>query len=291
VHLAGTSRQKYPQTEKIQETLLVKRKISPKNIQQSQYLDAIRNSILTIGTGPAGTGKSFIATYVAIEKLLKKEISKIILTRPVVEAGENLGFLPGTLEEKVSPYLRPVLDCIEAHIGITKMNELIKDGIIEFAPLAFMRGRTFSNCMVILDESQNTTVSQMKMFLTRLGENCTMVVDGDLAQSDLKHQTNGLQWIYKRFQNIDDQISTVEFTKKDIVRHPLIEKMLIAFEDETFEQVSISKLPSGKEKEITADDMGGMKSADFSNLQKELGLLQEEKPTRFPNLFDMFKKS
>jgi hypothetical protein len=172
-----------------------------------------------------------------------------------------------------------------------KMNELIKDGIIEFAPLAFMRGRTFSNCMVILDESQNTTVSQMKMFLTRLGENCTMVVDGDLAQSDLKHQTNGLQWIYKRFQNIDDQISTVEFTKKDIVRHPLIEKMLIAFEDETFEPVSISKLPSGKEKEITADDMGGMKSADFSNLQKELGLLQEEKPTRFPNLFDMFKKS
>ena len=154
------------------------------------YLDAIRNSTITVGVGPAGTGKSFIATYVAIEKLLKKEISKIILTRPIVEAGENLGYLPGTLEEKVSPYLRPVLDCIESHVGVTKMNDLIKDGVIEFAPLAFMRGRTLSDCVLILDESQNTTVAQMEMFLTRLGENCTMIIDGDLSQSDLKKQTN-----------------------------------------------------------------------------------------------------
>jgi phosphate starvation-inducible PhoH-like protein len=277
----GKSNQKYPQVEKIQESILVKRKISPKNISQSEYLDAIRTSTVTIGVGPAGTGKSFIATYVAIEKLLKKEISKIILTRPVVEAGENLGFLPGTLEEKVSPYLRPVLDCIESHIGLTKMNDLIKDGIIEFAPLAFMRGRTFSNCMVILDESQNTTVQQMKMFVTRLGENCTMVIDGDLAQSDLKHQTNGLQWIHERFKNIDDQISVVTFEQKDIVRHPLIGKMLAAFEDESF-AVEVSKSTTGKEKVITHDNMGTLKSADYEQLQLELGILPLDEEVEAP---------
>lgn len=178
-----------------------------------------------------GTGKSYIATYVAIEKLLKKEISKIILTRPIVEAGEKMGFLPGTFEEKIAPYLRPLLDSLEAHVGVVKAKELIEEGVIEFAPLAFMRGRSLRDCFVILDESQNTTKEQMKMFLTRIGENCTMVVDGDLHQSDLpRGETNGLQWVYQNLKNVDDKITIIEFSKKEIVRHPLIEKMLRALE-------------------------------------------------------------
>ena len=228
---SGQSGQKYPQTEKIQETTIVKKKLVPKNLSQQLYLEALREKTITICTGPAGSGKSYISTYVAIEKLLKKEINKIILTRPVVEAGENLGFLPGTLEEKISPYLRPLLDCIEAHVGVTKMKELVENGLIEFAPLAYLRGRTFNNCVVILDEAQNTTIMQMKMFLTRLGDNCTMIVDGDLFQSDLPRQTNGLQWVYKKLKNIDDSIGVVEFSKKDIVRHPLIEKMITALDE------------------------------------------------------------
>lgn len=213
-----------------------------------------------------GSGKSYISTYVAIEKLLKKEINKIILTRPVVEAGENLGFLPGTLEEKISPYLRPLLDCIEAHIGVAKMKELVEEGLIEFAPLAYLRGRTFNNCVVILDEAQNTTVTQMKMFLTRLGDNCTMIVDGDLFQSDLSMNMNGLKWVHTRLKNIDDAIGIVEFSKRDIVRHPLIEKMITALDDEPYEPHKVFEIPAIKSVSTTP-------KVDQQQILKEVSLM------------------
>ena len=174
---------KYPQpiVEEGQKVIKLKFTPHPKSAAQEFYLESLREQPLTLGVGPAGCGKSFLAMAIGLEKLLHNEVSKIVLTRPVCEAGESLGFLPGTFEEKVAPYLRPLLDAMEDLIGPTMAKKLLDAGKIEFAPLAYMRGRTFTNTYVILDEAQNTTVEQMKLFLTRAGEYTTLVVNGDVT--------------------------------------------------------------------------------------------------------------
>ena len=177
-------------------------------------------------TGPAGTGKSYIVTHVAAKMLVETKIEKIVLTRPIV-ATEDIGYLPGTLEEKISPYLLPLMDALEDHIGVVGAKRLIEEGLIEFAPLAFLRGRSLNNCLVILDEAQNVTREQMKMFLTRMGRNATFAINGDYSQSDLPNpEENGLCWAVDRLRGTSEKIAIVNFSSKEIVRNPLIETML-----------------------------------------------------------------
>ncbi|HAG52384.1 MAG TPA: phosphate starvation-inducible protein PhoH [Alphaproteobacteria bacterium] len=207
-------------------------KVAPRTPAQKEYIEKLRKNTVSFSVGPAGTGKTYLATALAVEKLMRKEISKIVLTRPVVEAGENLGFLPGTLEEKIDPYLRPFFDAINEMIGAEKVQKLIEQSVIEIAPLAYMRGRTIKNSFMLLDEAQNTTTMQMKMFLTRLGENSQMVVTGDLSQIDLPYkQKSGLQDAVDRLDNIDD-ITILKFTAKDVIRHELVSKIVQAYETE-----------------------------------------------------------
>jgi phosphate starvation-inducible PhoH-like protein len=202
------------------------RRLKSLNEAQKLYVDSIRNHKLTICTGPAGTGKTYLSTYVALEKLLDGEVTRIVITRPVVEAGEKLGFLPGTLEDKIHPYLLPVLDSFEDHIGSELIKTMLSDGRIEVAPLAFMRGRTFNHCFVILDEAENATKEQMKMFLTRHGNGSIFVVNGDETQSDLgKYSENGLSWVDRKL-NVSQNIMKIAFTKTDIVRSPLVTEVL-----------------------------------------------------------------
>lgn len=225
-------KQRYPQPvnkeQQPRETRTVLRhKLKPKNISQEFYLDALQESKLTICSGPAGSGKTFLVTHVALQKLLDGEVSRIIITRPVVEAGEHLGFLPGTLEEKLNPYLLPLLDSIEDHVGPTAAKNLIESGKIEVAPLAFMRGRTFNDSFVILDEAQNCSVDQVKMFVTRMGYNSYFAVNGDPQQSDLpKHQENGLVHLATRLAGVSPDIMVCEFQHRDIVRNELISTIL-----------------------------------------------------------------
>jgi phosphate starvation-inducible PhoH-like protein len=222
----AAKKQKYVQSIQQNEQFYIKT-LHPKNLSQQLYVESLQSAALTFCVGPAGSGKSFIATHVALEKLLDGDIDRIVLTRPIVEAGEALGFLPGTLEDKVHPYLLPLLDSLETHIGVKKLQDLMEDGRIVFAPLAYLRGRTFNNTFVILDEAQNTTIQQIKMFITRMGENCFMAIDGDLGQSDLpKHVESGLSWAVRKLEGCDDSIHIVEFRKCDIVRNPLIGKIL-----------------------------------------------------------------
>lgn len=200
--------------------------LDAKNSVQDFYLDTIREMTVTICTGPAGTGKTYLATYLALEALLKKEVDKIILTRPIV-ACEDIGYLPGDMMEKIHPYLMPLFDAVESHIGPTRAKEMLNFGRIEVIPLAYMRGRSLNRAFVLLDEAQNTTVDQMKMFLTRLGYDSKMVVNGDSGQPDLpKGIESGLGWARDRLLGCDGEIGCVEFTSKHIVRHPLIAKML-----------------------------------------------------------------
>ena len=200
--------------------------LRPRTIRQKAYVEAIENFDLTFAIGPAGTGKTFLATVLAARLLNEKKIERIILTRPAVEAGENLGFLPGDVQQKVDPYLRPLFDSLHSIFGIEKTNSLIDKGIIEVVPLAFMRGRTLDDSLVILDEAQNTTISQMRMFLTRLGERSKMVVNGDITQIDLKDgQESGLVEASKLFVNIDD-IKICYLKIEDVVRHPLVQKII-----------------------------------------------------------------
>lgn len=204
-------------------------KIQPKSYSQELYLESLRTCPLTIGSGPAGSGKTFLVTAVALEKLLNKEVDKIVITRPVVESDEKLGFLPGTLEEKLDPYLRPLYDAIEDHVGPTMAKRLLESGKIEIAPLAYMRGRTFNNCYVILDEAQNSTVKQMKMFLTRLGFNTFACIDGDVSQSDLEpprglpaaEWEHGLSFAMRKLVGKSTMIQQISFTNQDIVRSDL----------------------------------------------------------------------
>lgn len=208
------------------------RPIRVKNMGQKRYIEAIDKSDVVFGIGPAGTGKTFLAVVCAIAAFKKGEVSRIILTRPAVEAGESLGFLPGDLKEKVDPYLRPIYDSLYAILGTNTTDRLMEQGVIEVAPLAYMRGRTLDDAFVILDEAQNTTDAQMKMFLTRLGFNSKMVVNGDMTQVDLPgRQHSGLIDARHILKNID-QIKFINFSANDVVRHPVVAKIITAYEKE-----------------------------------------------------------
>ena len=204
--------------------------IRVKNMGQKRYVDAINKQDVVFGIGPAGTGKTFLAVMCAIAAFKKGEVSRIILTRPAVEAGESLGFLPGDLKEKVDPYLRPIYDSLYAILGRNTTERLMERGVIEVAPLAYMRGRTLDDAFVILDEAQNTTDAQMKMFLTRLGFNSKMIVNGDMTQVDLPgRQRSGLIDAQRILKGID-QIEFIQFTANDVVRHPVVAKIINAYE-------------------------------------------------------------
>ncbi|NJR32436.1 MAG: PhoH family protein [Chamaesiphon sp. CSU_1_12] len=205
-------------------------RIHPKTVAQWDYVRAIRQHELTFCIGPAGTGKTYLAAVLAVQALLNGECERTILTRPAVEAGEKLGFLPGDLQQKVDPFLRPLYDALHEFIDADKIPSLIEKGTIEIAPLAYMRGRTLSNAFVIVDEAQNTTPSQMKMLLTRLGNRSRMVVTGDITQTDLPaNQTSGLLVAQQILQNIEG-IKFCYFTKSDVVRHALVERIVAAYE-------------------------------------------------------------
>ena len=206
------------------------RAIRPKTSGQKRYCDAIRNSTVTFAIGPAGTGKTYLAMAMAIAALKRKEIGRIILTRPVVEAGENLGFLPGTLDEKIDPYVRPLYDALYDMTDMEKGNQLISQGVIEIAPLAFMRGRTFNDAFLILDEAQNTTPEQLKMFLTRLGFGSKMVITGDATQVDLPTGSSGLKGVRDILGGIDE-ISFIDLTGADVVRHNLVARIVRAYDE------------------------------------------------------------
>jgi phosphate starvation-inducible PhoH-like protein len=206
------------------------RTIRPKTANQKRYVDAIEDHTITFGIGPAGTGKTYLAMAMAVAALQAKKINKIVLTRPAVEAGESLGFLPGTLSEKIDPYLRPLFDALHDMIDIDSIPRLMQSGIIEVAPLAYMRGRTLNDAFIILDEAQNTTPEQMKMFLTRLGFGSKMVVTGDVTQIDLPNgQNSGLKIVRDILKDIDD-IAFMELTAEDVVRHRLIGDIVKAYD-------------------------------------------------------------
>jgi len=208
-----------------------KNAVTPKSLAQKEYIDAIRKHDIVFGIGPAGTGKTYLAMAMAVSALSKGIVSRIILTRPAVEAGEALGFLPGDLAEKVDPYLRPLYDALHDMMRFEKVTNLMQKGIIEVAPIAFMRGRTLNDSFVILDEAQNTTSEQMKMFLTRIGFNSNAVITGDITQIDLpSDRTSGLIETKNILQDIDG-IKFVFFSKKDVVRHKLVQKIIQAYEE------------------------------------------------------------
>ncbi len=204
--------------------------IKPKTIGQKKYIDSIKNNMITFGIGPAGTGKTYLAMAMAISAFQREEVGKIILTRPAIEAGEKLGFLPGDLQSKVDPYLRPLYDALYQIMGAENFLRNMEKGLIEVAPLAYMRGRTLDNSYIILDEAQNTTSSQMKMFLTRIGFGSKAVITGDNTQIDLpKGVASGLNNATKILSNIDD-IGICNLTGVDVVRHPLVQKIVNAYE-------------------------------------------------------------
>ena len=212
-------------------TVTVKgRPIRPKTLGQKEYLNAIRSNAITFGVGPAGTGKTYLAVAMAVKAFKAKEVSRIVLTRPAVEAGEKLGFLPGDLQQKVDPYLRPLYDGLFDMLGAETYERLVEKQIIEVAPLAYMRGRTLDDSFIILDEAQNTTPEQMKMFLTRLGFNSKAIVTGDVTQIDLPNAgRSGLVEAVKVLKNIDD-IAIMRLTEKDVVRHKLVQDIIAAYE-------------------------------------------------------------
>ncbi|HPV96247.1 MAG TPA: PhoH family protein [Spirochaetota bacterium] len=204
--------------------------ISPRTLNQARYVSAINKNPITFAVGPAGTGKTYLAVAVALGHLLAGRVERIILTRPAVEAGESLGFLPGDLIQKINPYLRPLYDALFDLLSFEKVSKLIEKGTIEIAPLAYMRGRTLNRAFIILDEGQNTTVSQMKMFLTRLGNNSRIVVSGDVTQIDIeKPRNSGLVNAMKILGRLEE-IAFVEFGREDICRHPVVEKIVAAYD-------------------------------------------------------------
>ena len=204
--------------------------VKPKTLGQKAYIEHISNHTVVFGVGPAGTGKTYLAVAMAVKAFRAKEVSRIILTRPAVEAGEKLGFLPGDLQQKVDPYLRPLYDALFEMLGADNFQKYQEKGSIEVAPLAYMRGRTLDDSFIILDEAQNTTPEQMKMFLTRLGFNSKIVVTGDITQIDLPDgKKSGLKEAIRILKNVDD-IKTVRFTEKDVVRHKLVQEIIKAYE-------------------------------------------------------------
>ena len=215
--------------------------ISPKSVNQKQYIDSIRDHDIVFGIGPAGTGKTYLAVAMAVAAFVTKQVRTIILARPAVEAGERLGFLPGDMAQKVNPYLRPLHDALNDMLGYGKSADLIEQGFIEIAPLAFMRGRTLNNAFVILDEAQNTTREQMKMFLTRLGFSSKAVITGDVTQIDLEeHRRSGLLDAERTLQEIKG-IAFSYFTDVDVVRHPLVQEIIRAYERKTTEPPKAGK--------------------------------------------------
>ncbi len=211
-------------------TTYQKRVIKPKNESQLRYYKLLEKNTIIFALGAAGTGKTFLAVAYAVEQLKKNKIQKIIITRPIVEAGENLGFLPGELKEKVDPYLTPIYDALNTFLSGEVVQKYIEKGMIEIAPLAYMRGRTLSDAIIILDEAQNTTTTQMKMFLTRLGYNAKMIITGDESQVDLKKsETSGLIHAKNILKEID-QIAFISFLAKDVVRNPLVGKIIQAYD-------------------------------------------------------------
>ncbi len=206
-------------------------KVAPKTVHQKRYVDSIRNNTISFGIGPAGTGKTFLAVALAAAALHRREVNRIILTRPAVEAGERLGFLPGDLMAKVDPYLRPLFDALHDMLEAEKFTQYMESGVIEVAPLAFMRGRTLNDSFIILDEAQNTTPEQMKMFLTRLGFNSKVVVTGDITQVDLpREQASGLSAVAEILEGVED-IGFVRFGEEDVVRHKLVRRIVAAYDE------------------------------------------------------------
>ena len=215
------------------ETILVTargRQGRPKTLGQKLYLETIKRNSVTLGIGPAGTGKTYLAVVMAVAALRNKEVKRIILTRPAVEAGERLGFLPGDLQSKVDPYLTPLYDALYEIMGAESFMKNMEKGLIEVAPLAYMRGRTLDNAYIVLDEAQNTTPAQMKMFLTRIGFGSKAIITGDLSQKDLApNEKSGLEVALSVLNKIDE-IAVINFTSDDVVRHPLVQKIVNAYE-------------------------------------------------------------
>ena len=220
--------------------------IKPKTIGQKNYIDQIRKKMIVFGVGPAGTGKTYLAMEMAITAFKNDEVGKIIMTRPAIEAGEKLGFLPGDLQSKVDPYLRPLYDALHQIMGAESFMKNMEKGLIEVAPLAYMRGRTLDNSFIILDEAQNTTPAQMKMFLTRIGFGSKVIVTGDLTQKDLPRDTkSGLEEALKVLGKIDD-IGFCQLSSKDVVRHPLVQKIVKAYDDYEEKKLRNTKNKKGK---------------------------------------------
>ena len=218
-------------------------KVAPKTVNQKRYVDAIRSQTITVGIGPAGTGKSFLAVAMAVAALSRREVNRIVLTRPAVEAGERLGFLPGDIQAKVDPYLRPLFDALYDMLEPERVNQHLERGVIEIAPLAYMRGRTLNDAFIILDEAQNTSQEQIKMFLTRLGFNSKMVVTGDITQVDLpRDQSSGLVVI----GDILDEVEGIEFVRfgsEDVVRHKLVQRIVAAYNEYAEKQAPALRAP------------------------------------------------
>src|SRR6266850_6695065 len=210
-----------------------KRNVSPKTLNQKLYLEAIEKHDMVFGIGPAGTGKTYLAVSMAVRALVEKKVSRIVLTRPAVEAGERLGFLPGTLQEKIDPYLKPLYDALYDMLDVERVDRHVERGVIEIAPIAFMRGRTLNDSFVILDEAQNTTNEQMKMFLTRIGYGSKAVVTGDITQVDLPtSKQSGLRTVINILRGVSG-IAFTMFTSRDVVRHPLVQRIVQAYEANT----------------------------------------------------------
>ena len=229
--------------------------VQPKTLGQKKYVDLIKSNDITFGIGPAGTGKTYLAVAMAVRAFKNDEVSRIILTRPAVEAGESLGFLPGDMRDKVDPYLRPLYDALFDMLGPDRFNKYLERGNIEVAPLAFMRGRTIDNAFIILDEAQNTTPEQMKMFLTRLGFSSKAVVTGDITQTDLpNNKKSGLLQATKILKNVSG-IGSMELTEKDVVRHELVQRIIRAYEK--FEKKEDHNL--NKKQELKAKDKSSQK--------------------------------